>query len=61
MTRPFRQAEETRSFYRLRRQHPKYMKSTHMLERLNEKIKRRTHVVRIFPWDTTPITQETLD
>ena len=25
------------------------MKSTNMLERLNEEIKRRTHVVRIFP------------
>ena len=61
MTRPFRRAEETRSFYRLPRQHPQHRKSTHMLERLNEEIKRRTHVVRIFPWDTTPITQETLD
>ena len=27
----------------------KHMKSTNMLERLNEEIKRRTHVVRIFP------------
>ncbi len=26
-----------------------HMKSTNMLERLNEQIKRRTHVVRIFP------------
>jgi transposase-like protein len=25
------------------------MKSTNMLERLNQEIKRRTHVVRIFP------------
>jgi transposase-like protein len=25
------------------------LKSTNMLERLNEEIKRRTHVVRIFP------------
>jgi putative transposase len=25
------------------------MKSTNMLERLNEEIKRRTHIVRIFP------------
>ncbi len=41
--------EETLSFYRLPRQHHKHMKSTHMLERLNEEIKRRTHVVRIFP------------
>ena len=31
------------------RQHHKHMKSTNMLERLNEEIKRRTYVVRIFP------------
>jgi transposase-like protein len=36
-------------FYRLPRQHHKHLKSTNMLERLNEEIKRRTHVVRIFP------------
>jgi putative transposase len=41
--------EETFSFYRLPREHHKHMKSTNMLERLNEEIKRRTHVVRIFP------------
>lgn len=41
--------EETLSFYRLPRQHHKHLKSTNMLERLNEEIKRRTHVVRIFP------------
>ena len=41
--------EETFSFYRLPRQHYKHLKSTNMLERLNEEIKRRTHVVRIFP------------
>ena len=41
--------EETLSFYRLPRQHHKHLKSTHLLERLNEEIKRRTHVVRIFP------------
>ena len=41
--------EETLSFYRLPREHHKHMKSTNMLERLNEEIKRRTHVVRIFP------------
>ena len=49
--------EETLSFYRLPRQHHKHLKSTcpqgtrsvYMLERLNEEIKRRTHVVRIFP------------
>ena len=31
------------------RPHHKHLKSTNMLERLNEEIKRRTHVVRIFP------------
>jgi len=40
---------ETLSFYRLPRQHHKHLKSTNMLERLNEEIKRRTRVVRIFP------------
>jgi putative transposase len=41
--------EETFTFYRLPREHHKHLKSTNMLERLNEEIKRRTHVVRIFP------------
>jgi transposase-like protein len=41
--------EETLSFYRLPRQHHKHLKSTNMLERFNEEIKRRTQVVRIFP------------
>ena len=41
--------EETLTFYRLPRQHHKHLKSTNMLERLNEEIKRRTYVVRIFP------------
>jgi putative transposase len=40
---------ETFAYYRLPIQHHKHMKSTNMLERLNEEIKRRTHVVRIFP------------
>lgn len=40
---------ETLTFYRLPRQHHKHLKSTNMLERLNEEIKRRTRVVRIFP------------
>ena len=43
------QIEETLTFYRLPRQHHKRLKSTNMLERLNEEIRRRTHVVRIFP------------
>ena len=41
--------EETFSFYRLPRQHHKNLKSTNMLERLMEEIKRRTLVVRMFP------------
>jgi putative transposase len=40
---------ETLTFYRLPLAHHKHMKSTNMLERLNQEIKRRTHVVRIFP------------
>jgi transposase-like protein len=45
--------EETLSFYRLPQPHHKHMKSTNMLERLNEEIKRRTYVVRIFPNDAS--------
>jgi putative transposase len=41
--------EETLTFYRLPLSHHKHMKSTNMLERQNEEIKRRTRVVRIFP------------
>jgi transposase-like protein len=41
--------EEMLSFYRFPRQHHKHLKSTNMLERLNEEIKRHTLVVRIFP------------
>lgn len=41
--------EETLTFYRLPPQHHKHLKSTNMLERLNEELKRRTQVVRIFP------------
>ncbi len=41
--------EETLCFYRLPRQHHKHLKSTNMLERINQEIKRRTHVIRIFP------------
>jgi putative transposase len=39
----------TLSFYRLPRQHHKHLKSSNMLERLNEELRRRTYVVRIFP------------
>ncbi|MGK2962314.1 MAG: IS256 family transposase [Gemmatimonadaceae bacterium] len=41
--------DETLTYYRLPAEHHKHMKSTNMLERLNEEIKRRTHIVRIFP------------
>jgi putative transposase len=41
--------DETLTFYQLPHQHHKHLKSMNMLERLNEEIKRRTHVVRIFP------------
>lgn len=41
--------EETWSFYALPPGHRKHLKSTNMLERLNEEFKRRTHIVRIFP------------
>ncbi|GIK82647.1 MAG: hypothetical protein BroJett024_37520 [Alphaproteobacteria bacterium] len=41
--------ERTLTFFRLPRQHHKHLKSTNMLERLNEEIRRRIYVVRIFP------------
>ena len=41
--------EETFAFLRLPRQHHLRMRSTNMLERSDEEIKRRTKVVRIFP------------
>jgi len=41
--------EETWTFYRLPLPHHKHLKSTNMLERFNEEIRRRTRVVRIFP------------
>lgn len=41
--------EETLTFYRLPAQHHRHMKSTNLLERVNEELKRRTLVVRIFP------------
>jgi putative transposase len=45
--------EETLTFYRLPAEHHKHLKSTNMLERFNEEIKRRTLVVRIFPNDAS--------
>ena len=41
--------EETLTFYGLPLSHHKHLKSTNLLERLNEELKRRTLVVRIFP------------
>jgi putative transposase len=42
---------QTWAFYRLPREHHKHLKSTNLLERLNQELKRRTHIVRIFPND----------
>jgi len=41
--------EETWTYYRLPLAHHKHLKSTNLLERFNQEIKRRTLVVRIFP------------
>jgi putative transposase len=41
--------EQTLTFYRWPRAHHKHLKSTNMLERVNQELKRRTHVIRIFP------------
>lgn len=41
--------EETFTYYRWPQPHHKHLKSTNMLERLNQELKRRTHVIRIFP------------
>lgn len=41
--------EETFTFYRWPLAHHKHLKSTNMLERINQELKRRTHVIRIFP------------
>jgi putative transposase len=45
--------EETLTYYRLPHQHHKHLKSTNMLERINEEIRRRTRVIRIFPNDAS--------
>lgn len=45
--------EETWTFYRLPVAHHKHLKSTNLLERFNQEIKRRTLVVRIFPNETS--------
>lgn len=41
--------EETLTFYHFPMQHHRRIRSTNMLERVNQEIKRRTRVVRIFP------------
>jgi putative transposase len=41
--------EETWTFFRSPREHHKHLKSTNLLERFNQELKRRTLVVRIFP------------
>ena len=41
--------EQTLTFYQWPRAHHKHLKSTNMLERINQELKRRTHVIRIFP------------
>jgi putative transposase len=43
------QIEETFTFYRLPQSHHKHLKSTNLLERFNQELKRRSLVVRIFP------------
>jgi putative transposase len=41
--------EETFAVYRLPVGHHKHLRSTNLLERFNEEIRRRTYVVRVFP------------
>jgi len=41
--------EQTLTFLSLPPAHHKHLKSTNMLERVNQELKRRTHLVRIFP------------
>lgn len=41
--------EQTFTFFRLPRAHFKHLRSTNLLERVNEELKRRTHLVRTFP------------
>ena len=41
--------EETFTYYRLPLGHHIHMRSTNLLERFNEEIRRRTYVVRVFP------------
>lgn len=41
--------EDTLAVYELPKKHRKQMKSTNMIERFNQELKRRTRVIRIFP------------
>ncbi len=41
--------EETLTFFRLPPAHHKHMRSSNLLERFNEELRRRTYVVRVFP------------
>lgn len=41
--------EQTLTYYRWPAQHHKHLRSTNMLERINQELKRRTFVIRIFP------------
>jgi len=41
--------EETLTFHRLPQEHHQHLKSTSVLERVNQELKRRALVVRIFP------------
>ena len=43
------QIEETFTFYHLPQTHHKHLKSTNLLERFHQELKRRSLVVRIFP------------
>ena len=43
--------EETLVFFAYPKEHRRHIRSTNVLERLNEELKRRTTVVRIFPND----------
>lgn len=45
--------EETLTFYNHPREHHRHLKSTNLIERLNQEIKRRTRVIRIFPDETS--------
>jgi putative transposase len=41
--------EETWTFYRLPHEHHRHLKSNIIPDRINQELKRRTHVIRIFP------------